>query len=156
MLSAVVQRQLALVFALVFFGLAFDVAAGHFADRVVEHEAQIPGTLAPLACAFSLLLAAAVSTQSVRWFRRLTRASGVLSVLAGAAGSWFHAARFFADLEGEYTWEAMLQTLSVSPPFLAPLAFVGIGAALVVITSERIKISVQAAGSLPTTSEETA
>lgn len=142
MLLMVYQRRIALVSALGFFVLALDVASGHFADQIVEHRAQVPGAMAPIFCSVLLLLAAAVSLKSTRWFRRMTCASGVMSILTGAAGAWFHAARFFADLDGEFTWEAMLETLSVSPPLLAPLTFVGVGAVLVMMASGRYKLSV--------------
>ena len=130
MLSTVHQRVVVLLLAAAFLMLSFDVAVGHFADQALEHWAQVPGTTAPLVCALLLLLAAVFSLKSLRWFRRLTRAAGALSILTGAAGAWFHAARFLADLGDEFSWEAILETLSVTPPLLAPLSFVAIGALL--------------------------
>lgn len=149
------RRFIALLFAAGFFMLAFDVAVGHFADQTVEHKAQLPGTIAPLLCAL-LLIAAAFLNENQPWFRRLTRVSGGMSILAGAVGTSLHTARFVSELAGESTWEAILETLTVTPPLLAPLAFVGLGAVLVVFASGRWKLINATQEAQQTTSAEAA
>lgn len=156
MLFAIHQPLIASLVAAGFFALTFDVVVGHFADRTIEHSAQVPGALAPFVCGLIVLLAVFVAKKSSAWFRRLTLGSGVVSLVTGGAGAWFHVAGFADDLAGEVSWESLLDALSVAPPLLAPLAFVALGAVLIAMNADRWQIDAAVSGSKRSVVDEAA
>lgn len=135
------KRLVTLALAPGFIALAFDVAADHLADQTVEHPAQVAGAITPVLCAL-LLLACSLPRLSPRWFRISTWTTAVLSLLTGVVGTWFHVASLVELMEGDYGWATLLETLTVSPPVFAPLAFVGLGVLLFALGSERLTIAV--------------
>ena len=137
-----VKRFLALALAPGFVALAADVAADHLADQTVEHPAQITGAVTPLLCAV-LLLVLAVSRLGPAGFRRLSWTTAVLSSLTGLVGTWFHVVALLDGLGEELSWADLLETLTVTPPVFAPAAFVGLGALLFALGSERVGITVE-------------
>ena len=135
------KRLIALALAPGFVALAFDVAADHLADQTVEHPAQVAGAVTPVLCAL-LLLACSLPRLSPQGFRRATWTTAGLSLVTGLVGTWFHVVSVVELLEGDYAWGTLLETLTVSPPVFAPLAFVGLAVLLVALGNERVSIAV--------------
>ena len=115
--------------------LTGDVLLAHSENHFRNRAEHIPFWFS-LAAALLLLVGLAVRPAH-RW-PALSRALGLLvgwiSILVGAAGVLFH-------LESSFFYDRTLKSLTYAAPFIAPLAYVGLGCLLLVnrMVSERSK-----------------
>jgi hypothetical protein len=142
------RQALAAVLAPALLVLAVDVGIAHFAgtgnDQLCQYAPVWYGIVG-----FAVLLTVALPGISPRIFTIALRAVGALGLFVGMVGTGQHATRFFAELEGKYTLAQLEGALSTSPPLFAPAAFLGLGAALIVLASPRLTIRFGAAGARP-------
>ena len=118
-------------------GLGFEVALAHAGFR---HGAQLlPLYAASVAVLFS---SAALVQREQRVFSVLVGMAGGLCVLVGVLGLALHSAPVIADLwEQPLSLGALRSALEGGPPPLAPGGFAAVGALLLVLATDRIRIS---------------
>lgn len=139
------KRLGALALGPAFVMLAVDAWIGHFAGKEGNHWAQwIPVFAGPVALA--VLFAAAAFADSSRIFRFALTGAGISSALVGLAGTVYHLLVLWDDLRDEtLNFSSLSGALSLAPPAFAPLAFTGVGGALVLIAWSGIRIELAAA-----------
>ncbi len=124
-----------------FLMLGADAWIGHLAgkDEVESPLQWVPVFFAPAAAV--LLVAWALPALNSGLFRGGLFVVGLLGVLTGAAGTFFHAGKLREDLADEtLTWPAVQGALALAPPLFAPLAFLGVGALLCLLSHPRVLV----------------
>ncbi|ADO70682.1 hypothetical protein [Stigmatella aurantiaca] len=130
------RKALALALAPGLVALAFDSAVSHWAGKDFDNRWQaIPVVYGVVG--FILLTAMCIpkSRTVFSWTARLVGGAGVL---VGVVGTYIHATAFFKELGGDYSAANLEGALSVAPPLLAPLSFVGVGALLALLPSAKL------------------
>lgn len=137
MLKRIVQqlgarRLLPLVLAPGMLTLAFDAWVAHYAGGAGDAPAQIIPVVYGAIAAVVLGIAGLVPLADRAYVRTLASV-GVLGLLVGAGGTFFHALSFIETCSGEpITFRAIKRALGLSPPQFAPSAFAGVGVLLLV------------------------
>src|SRR4051812_14106993 len=134
------KRALALALGPGALALGGDAAIAHFAGREMAHPAQLlPVIVGPLAAV--ALTAVAALRLPEHWFRRGAKIVGGVLTALGTVGTTFHARALARLLEGEpLTWNGLKTALAVAPPILAPGAFILLGALVLGLGAERLRI----------------
>jgi hypothetical protein len=123
--------------------LVFDAFIDHF-KWARAHEAGLLHGMAwnqwipifyGLAAAALLALPALVQLEDKRENQVLIT-FGVLGIVVGTLGIFFHLKRIVSELPDEHTLEAIGRALKDEPPIFAPAAFAGVG--LLLITLKRL------------------
>ncbi|MDC0714549.1 hypothetical protein POL68_39240 [Stigmatella sp. ncwal1] len=130
------RKALALALAPGLVALAFDSAVSHWAGKDFDNRLQaVPVVYGVIGF---ILLTAVCIPKSRTVFAWTARFVGGAGVLVGAVGTYIHAAAFLKELGGDYSAANLEGALSVAPPLLAPLSFVGVGALLVLLPSAKL------------------
>jgi hypothetical protein len=118
--------------------LVWDAFFAHwsFAKAAMPHWTQyIPVVYGVLA--FVALAAATLLPMPPKTSIRLCQATGVVGLLVGAGGIYFHGMNLLESLQGEtLSFVTIGKAVKLAPPIFAPAAFAGIG--LLIICLDRI------------------
>ena len=140
------RRVVAALVAPGLLALAFDSGVAHYVGKDGSHPGQGVPVAFGVAAAMAVLIAVFVMKRPT--FGWTLRAVGAISVVVGAAGSFFHGMALWESLaEGGFTAAALEDALFAAPPLLAPAAFAGIGALLWVLVSPSLRLGVVLRGS---------
>jgi hypothetical protein len=147
------RKALALALAPGLIALAFDSAVSHWAGKDFDNRWQaIPVVYGLVGF---LLLTAVCIPKSRKVFVWTARGVGLAGMLVGLMGTYIHAVALMEELKGDYSAANLEGALSVAPPLLAPLSFVGLGAALFALSSARLLLRLRVgAVRAPQTGEE--
>lgn len=118
--------------------MAVDAGIAHFAAGTMKHAGQI------IPVAFGLVAVTLVCVLfKERWLTRLARWVGGTAMAVGALGTAYHVAALLRVLTASGSMDSSLlgMALTIAPPLLAPGAFIGLGAALWVLASPRVGIT---------------
>ena len=123
--------------------MSLDAGIAHFAGRPLKHPAQI----IPVAFGAVVMgLLAALLHPDEKRLVKIARTVAVAAVAVGLLGSVYHAVAFVRMLTAGGAFDTSLigVALSIAPPLLAPGAFAGLGAALWMLASPRVGLTLAA------------
>lgn len=137
--SLTARRAIAIAIGPGILAVGFDAWISHLVGKPLSHSAQyVPVAYAAIAAV--LVMAAAIPRLAEPVFIWTMRIMGVLGVLVGVSGTWFHVRWLVESLEEPVTREALEELLPVAPPIFAPAAFAGIGVLLLALGSRSLII----------------
>lgn len=128
------HRKVLLVLAPGMVTLIFDAFVAHWSwSRADMHWNQWPPVLYGVYATVGMAVLALWQCRGKTENRHLI-AMGILGIIVGTAGVYFHVIELLASLEGEeMTVVAIGKTIALSPPVFAPAAFSGVGLLLMVL-----------------------
>jgi hypothetical protein len=123
--------------------MALDAGVAHFAGRPMKHPAQL---IPIIFGAVVVALFGALSKWDGERLSKVARIVGASAAAVGAIGSAYHALALLRMVTANGGFDANLLgvAISIAPPLLAPGAFVGLGAALWMLASPRVGITLAA------------